>query len=198
MKTLILFPGLVALLAACSPSSNTEEKKIRAADELVSLIKQQQHPDSLQNSATLVSYTTALEEYVDNYPDHAQYEALLFQAAKNAGDHKDLKKAAHYYARYAEQFPTSESGAQATFAAGFIYNNDLKQIDSARKYYSLFIANHPRHLLKPAAEAEIEHLGKTPEEMLDAIQNDKENRNVNEDANGNEPMEVPTTKNPAH
>jgi outer membrane protein assembly factor BamD (BamD/ComL family) len=60
----------------------------------------------------------------------------------------------------------------ALFQIGFIYNNKLGNVDSARIAYEQFLAKFPQHELAPYAKFELDNLGKSPDTIL-AEQNPK-------------------------
>jgi outer membrane protein assembly factor BamD (BamD/ComL family) len=65
----------------------------------------------------------------------------------------------------AEHYPNGEHHAEALFMLGFIYANDLKKFEEAKKYYSDFTTKYPDHELADDAQYEIETLGKDINEL---------------------------------
>jgi hypothetical protein len=63
------------------------------------------------------------------------------------------------------------------FLSGFIYNNDLRQLDSAKIVYETFLKKYPDHELAASARFELETLGKDPSQTLNpqtaAVDNNK-------------------------
>ena len=51
---------------------------------------------------------------------------------------------------------------------GFIFNNELKQIDSARSAYVEFLSHYSNSELAQSAKYEIEHLGQSTDEIFKA------------------------------
>ena len=58
-----------------------------------------------------------------------------------------------------EYYPDGENTPKATFMIGFIYANDLNNLDEAKKYYTLFLEKYPEHDLADDAEYELKTLG---------------------------------------
>lgn len=168
MKVTIILSLAILILAACGTADN-EKAGIRSEQELLTLIKGWSRTDSLQNPEVMKKYTLALDEYLANYPDSPEHENFLFLAANNAGRLGNYEDAAFKYARFSEKYPTSRSHAEALIAAGWHYNNDVHNIDSARKYYEIFIITYPNHSYFESISSELANLGKTPEEMFDAV-----------------------------
>ena len=52
------------------------------------------------------------------------------------------------------------------FVIGFIYNNNLQMLDSARAAYLAFLQRFPNHDLSASAKFELENLGRTPDAII--------------------------------
>ena len=58
-----------------------------------------------------------------------------------------------------EKFPEGTTTAKATFMLGFINANNLKNLEEAKKYYTLFVEKYPGHDLADDAQYELNTLG---------------------------------------
>ena len=75
-----------------------------------------------------------------------------------------------------EYYPEGENTPKATFMIGFINANDLKNLEEAKKYYTLFIEKYPEHELADDAEYELKTLGQDINDLpifKDAASEDK-------------------------
>ena len=52
------------------------------------------------------------------------------------------------------------------FMVGYIFNNDLNMVDSARAAYTRFLERFPEAELATSAQYELDNLGKKPEDLL--------------------------------
>ncbi|HCS20692.1 MAG TPA: hypothetical protein DIW47_09065 [Bacteroidetes bacterium] len=168
MKVNLIF-SLILLFAVACTSTTKEKESIRTEEELLTLIKGWSKPDSLKKPEVMKNYTEALDEFLLNYPESPEHENFLFLAANNAANMGNYEDAAYKYARFSEKYPTSKSHAESLIAAGWYYNNNIHNLDSARKYYEIFIITYPDHSYFESITIELANLGKTPEEMLDAV-----------------------------
>jgi hypothetical protein len=50
--------------------------------------------------------------------------------------------------------------------AGFIYANELQNYKEAEALYKQFLSEYPENELAPSAQAELDNLGLSPEEIL--------------------------------
>ena len=63
--------------------------------------------------------------------------------------------------------PTAENSTPAAlFLIGFVYNNHLHNLDSARIAYEQFLTQYPSHEMASSAKFELDNLGKSPEELF--------------------------------
>jgi len=68
--------------------------------------------------------------------------------------------------RMLNEFPKSERIPETVFLKAFIYENQLSNLGLALKTYQDFLLRFPEHELADDAEAAINNLGKTPEELI--------------------------------
>ena len=70
------------------------------------------------------------------------------------------------YKRFVSEYPQSKQAGISMFMIGYIYNNELQWVDSAAAAYHRFLERYPQHEMAMAAQQELDHLGKSPEEWL--------------------------------
>ena len=102
------------------------------------------------------------------YPEGKNASAALFMLAETYNAKHDFHAAVNSYSAFVKKYPDLNSTPLAMFFIGFIYNNNLQMPDSARIAYENFIARFPNHDLAASAKSEIDNLGKTPDEIIDA------------------------------
>ncbi len=108
------------------------------------------------------------EDIVDRFPSRPYAESSLVRLADiYTNGAKDVPKAVRAYRRYYLMFPESKQAPTMLFLSGFLYNNDLHQLDSARSVYEIFLSHYPHHELAASAKFELETLGKDPGAALE-------------------------------
>ncbi len=119
---------------------------------------------AIENFEKLVE-TNPYSEYA---PDAFFSLASLYQTLEGDSIQKlnNYKKALEYYNEIIEKFPNNEKTPQAIFMAGFICSENLKDLEKARYYYKKFLKAYPDHELASSVKAELDNLGKSPEEIL--------------------------------
>lgn len=135
--------------------------------------------DSATAKAKAKNYSEAMKDYqkiIDEYSSSDNAAESYFAIAAmyhmyqipNISKEESLKKAVQYYEKLYEQFPKNEKSPKALFMAAYLKGNELNQLDGARKSYQTFLDKFPGNELAPQAKIELENLGKTPEEILQA------------------------------
>lgn len=87
-------------------------------------------------------------------------EEEYYNAAKDAYTKENFKVAIDNFKNIVSHYPQGKRAAEASFMLGFINANDIKDLDSAKKYYEEFIKKYPKHELADDAQYELETLGK--------------------------------------
>jgi len=113
--------------------------------------------------------TELFEEAVNRYPAQAYAESSLARLAViYNNDVKDPRKALDAYRRFYTLFPSSKQAPTMLFLSGFLLNNELRMIDSAKLVYETFLQKYPQHELAASARFELENLGKEPGQSLNS------------------------------
>lgn len=116
----------------------------------------------------------SFESLVSNYPSSPKASAVLFEigklyqskSVKNISNTDALKKSISYYEKISDDYPNSPEAPSALFMVGFIYANDLRDFNSATQALKKFLAKYPKHEMASSAQAELDNMGLTPDEIL--------------------------------
>jgi TolA-binding protein len=135
--------------------------------------------DSATAKAKAKNYSEAMKDYqkiIDEYPSSDNAAESYFAIAAmyhmyqipNIPKEESIKKAVQYYEKLYAEFPKNEKSPKALFMSAYLKGNELSDIEGARKSYQTFIDKYPGNELIPQAKIELQNLGKTPEEILQA------------------------------
>jgi outer membrane protein assembly factor BamD (BamD/ComL family) len=153
MKHIITATILIAaLFAGCAKESEQALwKKVEASDA------------TKNSDSTIMVCQTLLKDY----PTGKLAPGALYKIAETYyhGKH-DPRTATGYYRMFIARYPDLEWTPVAMFLLGFIYNNDIGNVDSARLGYQEFLAKYPKHDLAQSAQFELANLGKSPDQIL--------------------------------
>lgn len=157
----ILLTALALLMFSCQPENERMAMKIKEAEKkLVNDSTKMMSRDLAEEQ--LKSYTG----FVDKFPDDKRSEEFLYKSADLANSMGKTAVALEMYFRFCEKYPASAKAAYALFLQGFIYENQLKNLDKARELYTSFLTKYPRHELAKDAKFSIDNLGKSDDELI--------------------------------
>jgi TolA-binding protein len=148
----LTFLLMLLTLSSCSRKSDSE------------LFKEGTAAEEVRN---LTVATARYEEVVQRFPTMVLAESSLARLAViYANDDRDFPKAIATYRRYYTMFPESKQAPTMLFLSGYVFNNELHRLDSARVAYETFLQKYPDHTLAASARYELETLGKDPGAVL--------------------------------
>lgn len=155
MRSVVSLLILFAMISnfACGPSV-TEEQLLQEIEKY----KQEEE---------LVKATKAMETFVEKFPESTHRPTIMKDLAiLYVGSAKDYRKAIEMYTRIQNEYPTDSAlVAQCQFMTGYIYANDLKEYDHARRIYEDFLKRFPNSDLADDVQWELKYLGKDLSEI---------------------------------
>lgn len=159
MKSII---SLLILLLITGCSSKKSDKEL--FDEAQKNLKEDKVPEAVM----------AFDELVNDYSDSELAPEALSQLAslyqnklvKSLSEKESLNKAIMLFKKLHDEYPNSDYAPSGLFMAGFIYANDLQNFDEAAELYKQFLKEYPDDELAASAQAELDNLGLSPEEIL--------------------------------
>jgi TolA-binding protein len=154
--------GILSMILLVGCSSKKTDKEL--FDEAQKSLKQDKIPEAVMS----------FEEIVNDHKDSELAPEALSQLAglyqnkliKSISEKENLEKAIELFKKLHDDYPKSEYAASGLFMAGFIYANDLKNFEEAKKCYQQFLKEYPDDDLAASAQAELDNLGLSPEEIL--------------------------------
>lgn len=115
------------------------------------------------------NFEECIQDYrkiVNYYPEDTLAVDALFAIAnvyKNNIGNRD--SAIAVYKRIAYDYSDSEKAPNAMFMIGYIYANEMEDYEAARESYQKFIDIYPDHVLATSAKWELDHMGKSLDEI---------------------------------
>ena len=94
----------------------------------------------------------------------------MFTQANQLQREGKYDEAIRMYDNLIVKYPKSTYGPQAQFMIGFIYANELKDLDKAKVAYEKFLKVYPEHEMAKDARWELEHLGQDIDDIEALIQ----------------------------
>lgn len=185
---LLTFLVLIVLSVAIILILNIGKKTpAEQAIENIRGLEQKIYTDTLfsidQNIAN--KYILACSEFADKFPEDTLAPGFLFRAGEIAKGLNQISKALRLFSKISTHYPEYEKAPLAIFFQAMIYDDHLKNIEKAREYYTLFIKKYPDHEFADDAQACINNLGKTLEEIIEEFE---KNQKVEKDSLEGEPV----------
>lgn len=124
-------------------------------------------------AATIKTHAEAFIQISEAYStlvkdtDPNKFVDLIMRAAGLAKTVGEPNKALRFYYNVAETIPGHPKAPTALFMMGFIYENDLKDMDKARETYELFLKRYPKDPdYVDDAQNALKYLGMSPEDII--------------------------------
>lgn len=156
---LLAFSVIMSSCTSTSPRDKEATQISQLEDDLKAMTTK---PDQQQINNLLQMYI----DFVDHYPDDSASTVYLYDAVNLSMGMNDGKKAMELVDRTLNEYPKSPRIAESVFLKGYIYENLLGNYGLATSTYSDFIKRFPDHELADDAQAAIENMGKTPDELI--------------------------------
>ena len=159
MKSIIALLAIF-IIVGCSTKKTDQE----LFDEAQLNLKQDKIPEAVM----------AFEEIVNDHSDSELASEALSQLAglyqnkliKSISEKENLEKAIELFKKLHADYPKSSFAPSGLFMAGFINANELQNYDEATNLYKQFLKEYPSDELAASAQAELDNMGLTPEEIL--------------------------------
>jgi tetratricopeptide (TPR) repeat protein len=164
MRKLLFFTLFTTAFFACADKEAALRERLAALDKefgganVTDKKKAEEFIAAAEQLAGIVEKTN-LDEYVD----------LMLKAAGLAKTIEKPEKAIELYSKVTEKMPQHLKAPTAFFMLGFVYGNDLRDLEKAKAAYELFLQKFPNDEMAESARAELLLLGKSPDEALKEI-----------------------------
>ena len=104
------------------------------------------------------------------FPDDTNSPRMIYKAAViNLKYIGDQNKAIDLFIRLKEKYPKFSETPMALYTAAYIYNDLQKNYEKSKECYELLIKDYPDHYLTKEAKVLIQFVGKSDEQLLNAI-----------------------------
>ncbi|MEI6816328.1 MAG: tetratricopeptide repeat protein [Bacteroidota bacterium] len=158
---LIVATGIISMLVACMSPEQKSLERLKKMEIAVSK-DTAKNPDKAKIHDLMMGY----KNFADSFPKNDSIPEYLFRAGKLASGLNYTMDALHCYKQVYEKFPTSKRAPFSLFMIGFIYENQIRHPELAKKTYEEFMAKFPTHELAKDVKFSLDHLGKSDEELI--------------------------------
>ena len=159
MKLLRTLPILLLIvISSCSKNGNT------------ALIDQANKAYAAKNTADAAKL---YEQFLREIPESPHAPKALYNLGSiYQTDAKNAPRALEMYDRIATAFPKDSLAPKSLFVCGFLCANVLNDTAKARRYYEKYLVEFAAadSNITKSVRLELQHLGKTPEQVLEELQ----------------------------
>lgn len=117
-----------------------------------------------------LAYVDACEAFALVLPKDPEAPEFINKAAEISNALKTYDKSFSLYDWLNNSYSDNKRGQMALFMKAFLFDESLKDVENARKYYQEFIDKYPNHEFAKQAKLLMENLGKSQEEVLKSLQ----------------------------
>ena len=151
----------LALLSACSPSRDKSIKTITSLENRL-FSPTATGFDKVKADSLLLAY----ESFMKHFPKDSLTLKITFKAANLGMNMGNGSKAIELFDRFIDKYPDDPKAAVSMFFKGYIYENEIKNLDKAKEIYLQFLEKYPNDDFARDARIALSNLGKSPEEMV--------------------------------
>jgi len=105
-------------------------------------------------------------DFVDNYPSDKEAPEFLFKGADIAMNMNRPQQAIKLFQRIIAEYPDFDKLPQCLFLQGYVYENNLGNLQKAKEIYQDFLKKYPNDEFADDAKVSLKNLGKTPEQLI--------------------------------
>lgn len=149
-------------LASCGAKMKWEADKISKQENALLEAAKGGKVDSTAVSNLLAAY----EAFADKYPGDTTAANFLFKAADFYRYMGKPLKSIGIYEKIYNNYPDFEKRPYALFLQGFMFENEVGNVDAAKVKYEAFLKEFPEHSIAKDVKLTLENLGKTPEQLM--------------------------------
>ena len=110
-------------------------------------------------------------DYANQNPTDSLAPDLLFKAADISMNMNNPQNTVALFKFIMKSYPDYKNIPTIMFLTGFVYDDQLKDYDSAKKYYTEFLEKYPDSDFADDARISLKNLGKSPEELIMEFEN---------------------------
>lgn len=157
---------LIISLLACSDNSG---KKIADLTQKLTKLDQEMAGANVTDKAKALDFiqTSEILAPLVEKSNQEQYVDVTLKAAGLAKTIGQPQKAIELYQKIADGLPNHPKAPTALFMLGFVYENDLNNLDKAKAIYQDFLKKYPNDPdFADDARNSLKNLGKSPEELI--------------------------------
>ncbi len=106
------------------------------------------------------------KRFAQAFPGDPLGGAYLFRSGEVARGIRDYAEAIALFEEVETKYPSHERAPQALFLRAFTYEENMRDVASAKKYYQLFLKKYPNHAIAAHVKDLLKVVETPPEELI--------------------------------
>jgi outer membrane protein assembly factor BamD (BamD/ComL family) len=159
---LITIISVMIIVSCGGPSKDKEMAKIKELEKK----KAASEKSGIINREKAAELITAYKAFADKFPKDTVSASYLFKGAQLSMNINNGKGAIEIFDRIIKDFPEHTKVPDCIFLKGFVYETQLNDLVKAKQSYQEFLKKYPKSDLADDAQASINNLGKSPDELV--------------------------------
>jgi outer membrane protein assembly factor BamD (BamD/ComL family) len=151
----------VAIFTACSSKQENLKTEIKTLEDVLFA-----DANKMIDKAKARELIDKYVQYGDEFPESQEAPQMLFKAGDMSMNLNMPKKAIEIFDRIMNNYSDYEKNPQCLFLKGYIFENSMGDLNSAKRIYEEFLQKYPDDEFADDAEVSIKNLGKSPEELI--------------------------------
>ena len=168
-KILILIISSSFWITGCDIGTGNSADKEVFRGELVEMERALMSNQSLDQTKA-IAMIAKYRSFVDEYPKDTLVAEYLYKAAEISIHIEHFEDAISYYDRILNYHAEFDKRVETLYLKAFVYENHLNQFGRAQEVYQALIEKYPKHKLAQDAQASINNMGMTDEELIKMFQ----------------------------
>jgi outer membrane protein assembly factor BamD (BamD/ComL family) len=159
-----VFPSIILVLAILTGCGPSREKSVKTITSLETRLFSPSATgfDKVKADSLLSAY----ESFMKHFPKDSLTVKITFKAANLNMNMGEGTKAIELFDKFIEKYPDNPKASVSMFFKGYIYENQIKNLDKAKEIYLQFIEKYPDNEFTKDARIALQNLGKSPEVMV--------------------------------
>lgn len=173
MKKLFILLLISATIISCNNNKTVENEKTAVTLEQISNLEDQLFSSeaSAPDVAKATKLATMYVDYANQNPNDSLAADYLFKASDISMNMNNPQNTVALFKHIMSKYPDYKNIPTIMFLTGFVYDDQLQDYESAKKYYNEFLAKYPESDFADDARISLQNLGKTPEELIKEFEN---------------------------
>ncbi|MGE5424028.1 MAG: tetratricopeptide repeat protein [Syntrophothermus sp.] len=149
------------LIVSCSSSKEKMKTKIDGLEKRLYASSATSF-DTIKGDSLLDLYTN----YIAKFPGDTICAKYTYNAASLCMNRQQNGKAVELFNTFQQNYPKNPRAPVCMFLTGFIYENQMHDLQKAKEIYLQFLEKYPESIYAKDARSSLDNLGKTPEQMM--------------------------------